>query len=378
MFRPGWRVVTGLMLLALVAGCAPVGAPGPAQTPSAERGSWVELSASPLSPRHGAAGAWVQQRFMLVGGWANSPCPPSASCLPPAKPALRDGASYDPATGTWQPIAEAPVPVSGRAALVLDDQLYLLVGDSDRSDSPLSFLRYNPGTDEWTALPTPDREWSDLIATDRAIVSMYSPYEKGPVIDQVFDPERRVWAALPRDPLAPSASRSAAWLGDRLLLTATDRQAEGEPEQERLRMAALDADLSRWTALPDAELSGGYPVSVAGSVAYPFVNFNGDEPPEPGPYYPYGAVLDPATGRWDYLPDPPRRPGLVSDALVIGDRVEVGGHLVNPATGAWTVLSPPPGDRRTGETVLASSDAILVWGGSVDQTNLASGYLLRP
>ncbi len=68
----------------------------------------------------------------------------------------------------------------------------------------------------------------------------------------------------------------------------------------------------------------------------------------------------------------------MSDALVVGDRVEVGGHLVNPVTGAWTPLSPPPGGRRTGEAVLASPDAILVWGGSIDQTNLASGYLLRP
>ena len=119
-------------------------------------------------------------------------------------------------------------------------------------------------------------------------------------------------------------------------------------------------------------------MGVAGSVVYPFVNYSGDEPDEPGPYYPYGALLDPATGRWDYLPDPPRRPGLVSDALVVGDRVEVGGHLVNPVTGAWTPLSPPPGGRRTGETVLASPDVILVWGGSIDQTNLASGFLLRP
>ena len=377
MCRSGWRFIAGLVFLALVAACTPVGVPSPAQTPSAERGEWAELPTSPLSPRHDAAGAWLQQRFVIVGGWANSPCPPSASCLPPAKPALRDGASYDPATRTWQPIAEAPVPVSGRAALVLDDQLYLLVGDSERSDSPISYLRYDPGADAWTALPTPDREWSDLIATDRAIVAMYAPHEKGPKIDQVFDPEQAVWAPLPRDPLAPSASRRATWLGDRLLLTATDRRAKGEPEADRLRMAALDADLRRWTALPDAELSGGYPVGLAGLVVYPFFNYSGDEPPEPGRYYPYGAVLDPATGDWDYLPDPPRRPGLVSDALVVGDRVEVGGHLVNPATGAWTVLSLPPGDRRTGETVLASSDTILIWGGSVDQTNLASGYLLH-
>jgi hypothetical protein len=160
------------------------------------------------------------------------------------------------------------MPVNCHAALVLGDKMYVLVGDSDRSDSPISFLRYDPGVDAWTALPTPDREWSDLIATDHAIVSMYSPYEQGPKIDQVFDPERGVWAQLPRDPLAPGASRSATWLGDRLLLTATDNRAKGEPEEDRLRMAALDADLQRWTALPDAELGGGYPVGVAGSVAY--------------------------------------------------------------------------------------------------------------
>lgn len=378
MFLVGRRVGAGLLLLALVAGCTPVGGPSPAQTPSAERGEWIELPASPLSPRHDAAGAWVHDRFVVVGGWASPPCPPSASCLPPAKPALRDGASYDPATATWRPIAEAPVPVSGRDAVVLDDQLYLSVGDSDRSDSPISFLRYDPATDGWTALPTPQGEWSDLIATAHAIVSSYVPDQKRPKVDGVFDPRRGDWRALPPDPLGPSAGRNAVWLGDRLLLTATDRRAKGEPEPDRLRMAYLDADLSRWTELPDIALSGGYPVSVAGSVVYPFFNYSGDELPEPGPYYPYGAVLDPATGRWHYLPDPPRRPGLVSDSLVVGDRVEVGGHLVNPVTGAWTVLSPPPGDRRSGETVLASTDTILVWGGAIGSNNLGSGYLFRP
>ena len=124
--------------------------------------------------------------------------------------------------------------------------------------------------------------------------------------------------------------------GDRLLLTATDRRAKGEPKDDRLRIAALDESLGRWTTLPDSELSGGFPVGVAGSMVFPFVNYSGDEPEEPG---------------------------LIARTAPCSIRPRAAGTICRI--------------RRAGESVLASPDAILVWGGSIDQTNLASGYLLR-
>ena len=57
MFCSGLRAVAGLLLMALVAGCTPVGVPSPAQTPPLNPDEWAELPVSPLSPRHGAAGA---------------------------------------------------------------------------------------------------------------------------------------------------------------------------------------------------------------------------------------------------------------------------------------------------------------------------------
>lgn len=61
----------------------------------------------------------------------------------------------------------------------------------------------------------------------------------------------------------------------------------------------------------------------------------------------------------------------------MGDSILVSGHLLNPATGDWTVVPPLPGPSRTGETALANTDTIVVWGGASSGQNLADGYMLH-
>jgi hypothetical protein len=190
---------------------------------------------------------------------------------------------------------------------------------------------------------------------------------------------------LPEDPLGLTYDRSAVWLGDQLLLSGISFRPnpEGGDEpvpdpRQRLRLAAVSADFTRWTLLPSSDIHAGNLVAVAGRVVYPFHDFTGKEiPGVPGPHYPYGAVLDPASGEWHMLPPPPASRGFPAGLLNVGDRTFVGGHLIDPTTKKWSTIPTPWWSQQRSRTVLAGADMIFVWGGASDDANLADGYLLR-
>ena len=47
----------------------------------------------------------------LIGGYDGPVCPPNADCARPETGRRADGAAYDPASGTWEAIADAPEPL---------------------------------------------------------------------------------------------------------------------------------------------------------------------------------------------------------------------------------------------------------------------------
>jgi hypothetical protein len=205
--------------------------------------------------------------------------------------------------------------------------------------------------------------------------------ERKRAVDSVFDPRTRTWRRLPDDPLGPSSARSGTAFGDQLLLTASDLvPSRGADGPSLTRLAALDPTLRRWTRWPDTGVIGGNAIAVAHRVVFPGTgSADGGEVGNWGRSYPEGGILDPVTGRWQPLPDPPPGPGLDGFVRRVGDRTFVAGHLLQPATRAWTPVPQPPWSARSrGQTVLTNASAVFVWGGSLDDTNLAEGYLLLP
>lgn len=378
------RGAIALLACAVLSGCGLVadGVPGDAPPFSAELGEWSRLPPSPLSARHEAAGAYLDGRFYVVGGWSDPPCPPSAGCVAPAQPPHRDGAAFDPVTGRWQQIAPAPTPVGGVLQMtVVGQRLYVLTGDLDRDDSPVAFLSYDPDVDAWSTLPTPQLEYPQLVAAGTNLVAVDSSDEREAARDAVFDTDTERWRWLPDDPLGPSFGRSAAWLGDRLLLAASDLVANpGSDGPSLTRLAVLDQSLSRWTPQPDSDIIGGYPTWVADRVVFPMTgSADGGKVGNWGRDYFNGAILDPATGTWTSLPKPRNgRSGLEGVIGSVGDRTLVGGQLLQPVTREWTRVPRAPWGQgyRTSQTIVTSPDAVFVWGGADDQHNLAEGYLL--
>lgn len=338
-------------------------------------GEWVGIGVAPLSPRSEASGVWFDGQYYVVGGQGDAPCPANASCVAPRQ-YFKDGASYDPATGAWREVAEAPVAIAGLAPVTVGGRFYYRAADD------LGTLAvYEPGADGWAKLPAPD-EYGQLVAAGDALVSIHWSDEEKSAADWLYDPATTEWTELPDDPLGPSFNRSAVWVNDRLLLAAAELVADPGSEQPAIiRLAELDLGTMTWRKLPDSPLIGGKPVVAAGRVIWPEQGgADGGDVSSWGREYPFGGIYDPTAGTWTNLPaQDALGEGVTTTwdyAAPAGDLVLASGHLLDPVAAAWTRLDPPPPGNRDGQTVVASPDGLLVFGGWEGSQHTADAYYL--
>ena len=221
---------------------------------SDEAAAWRELPAPPLSPRETPTGFWTGEEVVLVGGSDAPPCPPTAACSVPRVAPLADGAAYDPATGAWRAIADAPVGFSWAEPELIDGSAYLwIAGEHGRPDAPSAFLAYRIDEDRWEQLdlPTRDLGWHEVLAAgDRIVAHTYDDYD-GERPDYVFETRTSTWKELPDDPFDDPYSRELAWDRSRLLLF--DHRERDESSEAPLRGAAFDFERDEWQLLDDPE-----------------------------------------------------------------------------------------------------------------------------
>jgi hypothetical protein len=374
--RLAWPALIVALATALV-GCTPLSPGPPLENPVRLSGEWSRLPDGPLSERHAALGVSLDGRFLVLGGWSSPPCLPDADCTLPEDPALRDGATFDPATGTWERIAPAPLPVSGSNAVVLDSVLYLLTRQLRLPGRPASLLRYDLASDTWTELPAPPEGNARLVVAGNRLVGISVSDELHRTRDWIFEPETGQWGTLPNDPLGPSFDREAVWADGSLILAAKTLGFPGPLEPSLVRLARLDLDTGVWTEMPESGIIGWSPTPVGELVVFPHTGTaDGGEFNNWGRDVPFGGILDPKSGTWRSLPDPPPGGGLAGEFFVAGELIVVGGHLLDPATGEWTLVPDLPGANRTAAAAAAVDDSIVVWGGAAATGNLGDGYLL--
>ncbi|MEX2459189.1 MAG: hypothetical protein WD770_09405 [Actinomycetota bacterium] len=367
--RRARSVLAAICLLA--AGCAERD-PSP---PAAGGPSWERLSDSPLGPRHSALAFWTGERVLILGGRDTQPCHPAADCTPPPEPALRDGAEWDPATGAWRRIADAPVSLEYASGTVLDGVLYLLVHPAEAgADEPERLFSFDPSANAWDELPRPpdtDRRLGrQALAAGDILVAYWPTQELGVHPDLVYDPAAREWRELPADPIVPSFDRNMVWTGSEVVLTGIESVPQpGSDGPALYRAASLDPGSATWTRFPDSPVTGYSPIwfwagerVVNGAIG---VSDGGEVGGWERPY-PHGGMLDPATGTWSALPDPPEEAGpYPGPSATNGVSVLAGnGWILHVPSGTWRRLSRPPETVDVGEAVVWAGDRIVVWGGA--------------
>lgn len=126
-------------------------------------GLWQKTAPIPIGQRYGAVALWADGAFYLLGGDAHCGLDDQgrpkaegacAASLPSRGEGRADGARYDPATGAWTKLADAPAKLGAGQGVVVGDAIYVMTEPAGDQEEPL-VLRYDPATDSWTELPQP-------------------------------------------------------------------------------------------------------------------------------------------------------------------------------------------------------------------------------
>ncbi len=316
----------------------------------------------------------IDGEALFIGGSDADPCPPSAGCVAPAVPPLRDGAAFDPGLRRWERIADAPVGFSFAQSAAMGGAEYLLVpGEPGRPDAPAAFLRYRRAEDRWTrlALP-PDARRRSLVATDEQVIAYAESDEGSQVRDVVFDSSSGEWTELPDDPLPPSFGRSMAWSGRELVLFAQKLVPQpGSREPSVVIAAAFDPDRGTWRRLPDSEMLGGGARWFAhdGRLIFPALgSADGGDDGNWGRPYPNGGILDVELGRWLPLPDTPDEEEQFAAGVVAGRQADFfgdSGWILDAVAEGWMPVPPLDGGEQTvtSRSVTAAGRDMIVFGG---------------
>ncbi len=291
-----------LVGLSVLLGCA---AGGSDEVPPSVRRSmsaqeWTRLPDLPLSPRTAPVVAATSDALLVVGGDLGPPCPPGADCATGRRAA--DGAAYSWRDGSWSPIADAPRPLVGGDELVVEGRLHVL--------DERGLLTYEPARDSWTSVrvPATDVGWYDLAAAGTSVLLVSTSDELVDQPDLLLDPVTGRWSRLPEDPLGPSFDRQVVDTDAGLVLLARRILDDGQPADPAvLRAAVLPDGAQRWRRLPDGDQLGGGRWFWDGErlVDPTLGGADGGEVDGWGRTIPYGGTLDPVTGTWRHLTDPP-------------------------------------------------------------------------
>jgi hypothetical protein len=420
--RPGgsgrpWRALTLVAAsVALVVGAVAVirlatgGDDGPgdstpnvqaAQPPVEAAGIRIEaLPPSPLSARYAHTAVWTGQEMIVVGGM-NDDDHDDNSDETDATTREQGAAAYDPAAHTWRTLADPPELIAGSATAVwTGDEMVVLATDWDDTvntsagpNDPAGAI-YDPGEDSWRAIaPFPESrgELSPDVSAHwldgRMIVVGVLPPGAGMPPGQgtaAYDPATDEWEALDDAPL-PLRTASVTSTGDELVAVGPDAPLDGEGSLvpgTGMAAAALDPTTGTWRMLPDP------PLVVRKS---PVVAWTGTEVlvvggnPSESEVLADGVAFDPATEAWSAVPPAPV-PTLSAgrqsmNGFAVGGQVVVpltiAGHAVGPplvydsATRTWSEGPAWPTSRRGGDATVSTGTQLLTWGG-LDGENLGA------
>ena len=375
--RPvGWRLgsVVAFVTLFLTSACAdpPVGA-GPLRTTAPEP-TWRAVPDGPLTPREGTLGLWTGREVLLLGGTDGPPCPPGAGCIAPSAPPLASGAAFNPTTGQWRPIADAPTPVAWAHGAVLGDTAYVLTQAYPASNTPATMLAYGLTDNRWRRLPLPTEAGSSmsLVAAGSRLVAFRISEEGGGGPDLVLDAVTNIWEPLPPDPLSAAFDRTMVWSSEGLVLF--DREIVPSPGSGKpavTRAALFDPSTRSWRRLPDSQILSAYPWIADGStlVNPTLGGADGGVIHNWGRTYANGGSLDVVRNRWSLLPEAPAEATQAAGVLTATSGLFTGpnGWVLDTERGRWFNV-PAFVDAMAGTTdptVVTAGRSLFLFGGAV-------------
>ena len=311
--------------LMAVGGESATGVFGVVESYSVANKSWSR-GPSMRTPRHGMAVAAIGRSLYALGG---APKPGHASAVATAEAvSLVSGRR---ASSKWRPLPPMPTARQNMAGAVLDGTIWVAGGLGADSRGSRRVEGYDPVVSGWKSAPDlPVRLHHEMVVPykdELVAIGGWIPKGSDPsaiTSNRVFALRDGKWVGLP-SLNEPRAAGAAAVVGDRIVVT-------GGQADERLLDTTEVFDGKKWSAganIPTprehvAAASDGHFVYVVGGR-----RMSSDKNVAALERY------DPASDRWERLPDMPTARGGLGAALVDGHLMAVGGES---ATGVFGVV----------------------------------------
>lgn len=319
---------------------------------------WVQAPEPPIAARTWAVVADLDGTIIVVGGW-DFLCPPGADCAIDADSITRfsDGAAFDPQTGEWTAISDAPIEFVSSRWTTSGPELYApagCIGGPNCDDGPV-ILRYRSADDAWDTLPAPNGLPAPNLATlaDGTVVAFAGSDEQGESADYILVGDR--WEPLPDDPLPPVYDRFV--LGDERRVFVFGSPIDGD---DGFKLGAVfDRDAETWSEVATAP-GTGYQVWPGGDDGF-YLN------PHFGPSV-EGGVYDPSLDTWIGFPEPPQSRSWRNDmAGVVRSRDATyeysSGWVRDTTSDQWIEIPDRPRASSEGQSLTNSARSLVVYGG---------------
>lgn len=235
---------------------------------SAHAGAAVDLAGrieplppAPIPVRWWHQSVWTGEELVVFGGGRDTL-------------GRRDGAAFDPATGTWRKLPRAPV--GGYANSLVWTGAEMITWGGVRTfpgrptGSPRGFVAdgaaYDPASGTWRELapaPLDARGWHTAVWTGTEMIvwgGMAEPrsdcYDCGyPDDAAAYDPATDTWRTLPNGPLAGRVEHSAVWTGEEMIVYGGSAPGGGPGKEDG---AIFDPAAATWSLLPEPPIAGRY------------------------------------------------------------------------------------------------------------------------
>lgn len=239
----------GLLRLSSLLGVPepPSGRPDEASAAAESAEPWTEL---PLPPEvlGGAAHVWTGAELI---GWGGCSADVVDDC-----DATADGYAFDPVTGTWDALPEAPIKASAAVGAWTGKEAVFM---RFRDERPLDGAAYDPSGRSWHRIPAAPihgeygaaEVWtgSELIVFGGA-----ERNEPSAANGAAYDPRTDAWRSIAEAPIGLNAT-SGMWTGREVLVFGSLLDNRNHAATATSVGAAYDPDRDRWRELPPSSLS---------------------------------------------------------------------------------------------------------------------------
>jgi len=312
---------------------------------------WTELP-DPPDVRAGSAAAWTGSELLVWGGYVYTGFSDEE--------ALEDGYLLDPLTGSTETVPAAPLTARAFPAAAWTGSELIVWGGSDLRDGFFDDgAAYDPESGEWRALPQAPIEARRPFSawTGSELLVWGSKWRDMRLVDgAAYDPAADSWRRIADAPLELTDG-TAVWTGKEMIIFGAALHGGNQAESETAIGAAYDPAADSWRLLPDSQLSPQASTAAWNGqrmIAWDYLNQSQSYDPERDEWSPVERVP---------LQDFECSPQSVSvSESVLG---EYCGQTTIHSDGGWSNIS-----RRKyagwGFALMAADPAVLLVGSNVD------------